>query len=437
MEATKARANKGLNWRIGVLLLLCALIPARAQETTEAASRGFTLHEATFYSSYYSVGVPDYLIGAGVPLLSRGYDIGIGGSAILGYSNQGERSSLHFRYTPSYTGRVRYSDLAAFSNSMDLQFGRSITPRSRFSLGVAGSVMNREEIQFGALRAASAPTEVSATNPAVTGDPAAQSLFFGSRILSVNARAGLQHAISPRLTLNTGLGGMRMQYLSNRSFAGNDTPVLVPHVTSGLGDVGLSYRLNPRTNVGLAFEAVNQRSRVQNSIITNLRATADRALTPRFAVSGYGGVGQFRGSLQVPQIQYIAGGAMNFRAHAHMLTAAVDRRISDIYGIGGTSTIGVSGSWRWDRRVAWMALGMGWTRISSITFPATALHGNFEVGRRIAGSFGLSAGYAYMAYQNTPLLTGSLLGQHAVRIALSWMPHSRSTPVVRNTPADR
>jgi hypothetical protein len=412
--------------------VICLTGSADGQETAAEPSRRFGLREVTTYSSWYSSGLPDYFLGAGGSLLNRRSDIAAGGAMVFGYSSFTERSNIAFRVTPSYTGRVRYSDLASFSNSVDLQFGRAISPRLRFVVATNANVMNREEIQFGVrgdLLDSDIPGVIPDPGTVGIADPSTQALFFGSRILTATAHTGLQYAVTPRLSISVGGGGMRTQYLSNRSFNGEVAQPFIPHVTAGLADVNLTYRLSPRTNIGGHVAATNQRSAVQDSVITNYRGSADRALTPRLSVSGYGGIGQFRGSLQVPQVQYLAGGGVNFRAGINTFTVAADRRISDIYGVGSSSTLAFSGTWRLDRRAGWVSSSYGWTKLDGALLAATTMRGTFEVGRRLTGNAGIMAGYAYIAFRNTPLLGNNLSSQHAVRFALTWMPFA-PRPVV-------
>jgi hypothetical protein len=332
---------------------------------------------------------------------------------------------------------LRYSDWNAFSNAINMQIDHSINARLRFVVSAAGAIRNREEFQFGQIGTVAPVGTPSTTQPAVDlpsqglGDTAAQSLFFGSRILTANVHTGIQYSLSPRLSITGGIAGTRMQYLQNRR-DGVQTNGLIPQVTALLGDVSVSYDLTPRTSIGASFDTSRQQSRLQDAIITNGRVSVERAMSQRWFVNAYAGAGRFR-SLQrtditSEQLQYLAGGGVTYRSYAHTITGSFDRRVSDMYGIGASNTRALTGLWRWAplRAPAWIALGFSRTELQSFAFPATTWRGTAEVGRRIGGNIAIVGGYAYMGYSNVAFQTNGMLGQNAVRIALSWIPQAQA-----------
>lgn len=431
------RANRqyGNRW-IWLLSLISAAAPAVAQEPVPATRYGFSVREATAYSSYYSLGLPPSLIGSGSPLLETGYDVAIGGAAVLAFDKPGERTTFSIQYTPSYTRRVRYSDWSAFSNSTTIQLDHLINSRLRFAISAVGAILNREEFQFGDISPVSSVPNSSFAGSLLNegvGDPAAQYLFFGSRILTANVHTGLRYALSPRLLLRGGVAGSRTQYLRSRIDDNSAQPArLIPQVTSFIGDLGATYQITPRTAIGGRFDSARQQSRLQNAVISNLRASVERAMTEHWFVNAYGGLGQFR-SLDrfdptAGQVQYLAGGSATYRNLEHTIIAAVDRRISDVYGVGASNTLSLSGSWQWmpPRAHVWLSLGFSRTDLQSIILPATTWRGTAEVGRRITGNIAIVGGYAYMGYSNVAINTNGMLGQNAIRIALSWIPRPQA-----------
>lgn len=408
--------------------------PAQAQTEAAPAPRpGFSVREVTLFSSYYSQGLPPSLINSALPGYSTRYDTTFGGSAILAFARaSGERTHFGLQYTPSYTRRVRYSGWSSLGNAVNMQFDHAFAPRLRFTIGAAGAIRNREELQFGSIAVANpssglAPGEIAGLPP--LGDQATQFLVFGSRILTANVRTGVQYSVSPRLILSMGVSGSRTQYLRNGSNQQSQTSALIPRVTAFLGDVGITYNLSPRMSIGGTFDSARQQSQLQEAIITNGRVSIDRALTQYWSVNAYGGVGQFRSLRQTDptpsQLQYVGGAGVAYRRQAHTLLAAFDRRASDAYGVGATSSRSVSGSWRWapPTGAAWLALGMSRTEIQSLFFPATSLRGTAEIGRRLMGGTAIVLTYTYMGYSGLPTELQRAIGQHAVRVGFAWISH--------------
>jgi hypothetical protein len=434
----------GYSRRCGLWLFCAAYValPVAAQQQQEAAptaQSGFSIRETSIYSTYYSTGIPPSLIASGLASGQTGSDIAIGASTVFAYAKQSDRTNVSLLFTPTYSRRVHFTDWSAFSNSLALQFTRSISTRFQFLVGGGAALRNREEFQFNPVSSVPS-TGGSASNPTIPmptpegqADPAAQSLFFGSRILTANVRMGVRYMLTPRLSLTSGVGSNRTQYLHSRR-DGNlqQQTAVIPQVTSILGDFGMSYDLSSRTNIGASVDTSKQQSRLQNALISNARVQVQRILTRHWTVSGYGGVGMFRSlqqQLVTPssgQLQYITGGSATFQSHAHTIIGSFDRRIADIYGIGASNSNSLSASWRWARPTSrfWTSIGFGQTELQSISFPATTWRGTAEIGRRMSGSLAMTASYSYMGYANTLLPTGSY-NQHALRAGFTWVPGVR------------
>jgi hypothetical protein len=426
------------------LWLFCAAyaaLPVAAQQRQEAASpatSGFSIRETSMYSTYYSSGIPPTLIASGLASGQTGSDIAIAASTVFAYTKQNDRTSTSLLFTPTYSRRVHYTDWSAFSNSLTLQFTRSVTTRFQFLVSGGAALRNREEFQFNPV--SPVPSTGGVSNPVTPmptpegqADPATQSLFFGSRILTANVRTGMRYMLTPRLAITSGIASNRTQYLHSRRDENlQQQTAVIPQVTSILGDFGVTYDLSTRTNIGGSVDTSKQQSRLQNALISNARMQVQRILTRHWTVSGYGGVGQFR-SLQPQsvapssgQLQYIAGGSATFQSQAHTIIGSFDRRIADIYGIGASNSNSTSASWRWAKPTSrfWTSVGFGQTELQSLAFPATTWRGTAEVGRRMAGNVAMTASYAYMGYANALLPTGSF-NQHSVRIGFSWTPGIR------------
>jgi hypothetical protein len=415
------------------LWLFCAAyaaVPVAAQQQQEAPPQtGFFIRETSIYSTYYSVGIPPSLIASGLAS-SAGADAAFAGSTAFAYVKQTERTTMSLLYTPSYSRRVRYSDWSAFNNSLDLNFSRSITPRLDLLFTGAGAVRNREDFQF---------NPVSGTPPAGTpapprldgeADPATQSLLFGSRILTANARLGVNYAITPRLSFTSGVGSNRSQYLrASRDENLQQTTAVIPQVTSVMADMGVDYSLSPQTSIGARISSNRQQSRIQDVLISNARFEVQHALTRRWSVGGYGGMGQFRTLTQSlgsgpsnGRLQYIGGGNATFQTLSHTISGSFDRRISDLYGLGSSSSSSINGLWNWARPNSrfWTSVGFGRTQLNSIGLPVTTWRGSGMIGRRISNDVAITATYSYMAYANTLIQQSGMFEQNSVRVGVTW-----------------
>lgn len=445
---------------LGVVAWAC--LPLFAQQepvpTAPPPRSGFTIVEASLFSSYYSLGLPPYLIGSAAPSVDVGYDVTVGGAATFSLAKPGERTSLALQYTPSYTARMRYSEWNSFGHSLTANVGHSVSSRLRFGLAVAGSIRNREEflfspIQTSAIAAASGSlqdlsqalsgagvatgSQMSLSAGASAGDTAAQSLFFGNRILTANARAGIDYSITPRLSLTFGVGGSRTQYFRDRDQEVISSAVL-PQVTGVTGDIGLTYSLTPRTSIGFSGDSTRQQSRLQDLLITNGRVSVERSMGPHWFVNGSAGGGNYRvlrhTGLASEPLQYLLGAGLGYRSYSQTLLASFDHRVSDLYGVGATNTRSVSGSWRWapPRLRTWLSAAVSRVELQSIAYPATTWRVTGEIGREIGHGFALVGGYSFLAYSNLVLMGDELLDQSAVRVALNWAPRPRTAAPAGN-----
>src|SRR5579872_5000152 len=92
----------GLEWTTGTLRAQDSGIPAPVPRG------GFQIRSISGYAEYYSSSLPNN--GGYQPAATNlPSDAGAGGSAVFDWTKFTDRSSFSLSYTPSYTGRVRYS----------------------------------------------------------------------------------------------------------------------------------------------------------------------------------------------------------------------------------------------------------------------------------------------------------------------------------------
>jgi hypothetical protein len=77
---------------------------------------GIHLYGVSAHTSYYSTGLPESF--GYIPGQNLQGDVSMGGAASFGWVRSGPSSSFSIGYSPSYTGRVRYSEWNAFNHAL-------------------------------------------------------------------------------------------------------------------------------------------------------------------------------------------------------------------------------------------------------------------------------------------------------------------------------
>ena len=425
--------------------------PVRAQETVPAATapyRGLELRSISAYAVYYSNTMPGSGGFQALPT-QLGADIAMGGSAQIGWMRTGQHSTFSLVYTPSYTGRVRYSSWNALNHALSLNAARRIARWDvRFSVSadlsnfegflfsptafdnVASAAPNSADLSAAVLGQPSGNTQVSAIlNSAPVVESAARALLYGERVFTSAAQATVSYSFSPRLSLNFSGGTARNQHLDDNQNSSAQSLYLLPDTTSGNASMGLSYSLSPRTQLGAAVTTSRVMSDLYDGYSTTSTASLGRTLGRRWFVQAHGGMGVMHPvretGVQASGPHPVWGGSVGFRTYAHTFLGAYDRTVSDAYGVGVNATSTSSASWRWNRprRTWWLSGSLNWQQLQGTASQAMS---NWRTaagwGRTLTTHLAALAEYAYLNYSGGLGTAFYSRSQSAVRFSIVWDP---------------
>lgn len=374
-------------------------------------------------------------------------DVSGGGSAVFEWTKSSERSAFSLTYTPSYTGRVRYSSLNAFNHRLSLNATRKLAPQWTFGFSMGADLSTREQFLFSPTtlsNVASVPSTFddltgamlsskSTNNPqlasVLTSAPLIESpvsnLLYGQRMFTSSAHTSLSYSYSPRFSVTFSGGGGRTQHVSDGQATTTSNTYLIANTTSGNASVAVSYSLSPLTQLGGTVTTNRVSSSIQDAYTTTSRATLGRTLGRRWFIQIHGGVGV---SNLVRQTSFapstkphpVAGGSLGFKAFSHTLLGSFDRTVNDAYGLGASTNSSATASWRWGRpgRAWWLESSVGWQRLEGNAF--TNISGwrtSAGFGRAVGAHLALLTQYAYLHYERKPAYN---LSQSAVRVSLVW-----------------
>jgi hypothetical protein len=454
--ALRALARWALRVTCVSLALLILGAPAgilRGQEATDltsASPSGFRISSLSGYAVYYSSGLPEGSIQpTGMALPS---DLGLGGSAQLDWTYIGEKSRVMFSYTPSYTGRLRFSAWDALNHSASFNAARQFG-RWKFGLSAGADLSSLSESVFSptvfasvaAVPAtfndlASALLTGSATNAQLasllTGAPLVESparnLFFGDRMFTSAAQTSLAYAPTPRTSVKLGASMSRSQHLSNDTSGATQNDYLIPRTTSVGAVLDVSYSRSSRTQLDVSVNSNRIASIIQDVYSTMATASLGRKMGRRWLLQVSGGMGKInpvRNMFAVDTaLQPVVSGSLGFRTQSQTFLGSYGRSVSDSYGLGAASTTSVGGSWRWGRhgRSWWIESSVNWQELGGAAFANSS-------GWRAEGGFGRSMGshialltqYVYLRYSQQ-LATVPSMSQTAVRVSMIWnrLPHA-------------
>ncbi len=431
------------------------LLGQEAQTPPPTSGQGFQLLNLSGYGVYYSSSLPatGYQLGAG-QLLS---DVGAGGSARLGWMSFGDRSSFSLVYTPSFTGRFRYSEWNALNHAVALKAITHPAPRWTLAFAANGDYSSLDQFLFaptGYSAAVAAPGQFSDLASALlagrfsspqlasvfTGAPTAQSplrsLLYGQRMFTVGGQLSASYAHSPRLSFTFTADGTRNQHVQGNRLisAGND--YLLADTTSASGSATFNYSVSPVTQLGGMVTATRIDSSFYEGYTDKSVLTVGRTVAGRWLLQARGGVGVSKplrfytpGKLSTAAAP-VAGASIGFRAFAHTFLASFDRTVSDSYGIGASTSVNANGTWRWSRpgNSWWMEAGGGWEQLQgSGVYNTSAWRTSVGLGRAVGSHTALLTQYVYLNYYGQINGLSVNAGQSAVRVSVIWTPHPENS----------
>lgn len=454
MQNMETRDHNGVKRRAlctgwtAVLSLVAAAGALQAQEGANAARtpQGFAIYNISGYTVYYSASLPE----GSFPVANTNLpsDVGIGGSAQLGWTRIGEESRIVISYTPSYTGRLRLSAWNAFNHQLNFNAERKV---GRWKIGAATSadLSNLSEFMFSPTvysTVAAAPVSFDDLASAMlagkytnaqlasilTGAPLVESparnLFYGQRMFTTALRATVSYAPTPRVLVTLNANASRYQHLSDTAADLGQSAYLIPKTTSVGAGLSVSYAQSPRTQWGVSVDSARVVSSVQDAYASSTNVSLGRTMGRSWFTQLSGGVGvitPLRNTYIVdthPQPVFNASLGVHLRSHT--LIGSFGHAVSDSYGLGANSTNSASGTWRWHQpgRGWWIDNTLSWQHLSGNAF-ANVSGWRIEsgYGRAVGDHSALLAQYVYLHYSqlDTSLAT---LTQNAVRVSLVWSP---------------
>jgi hypothetical protein len=428
-------------------------MPAQDANAPAALPRpGFEIRSISVNTVYYSNGLPDRGVGFQTGATKLSSDLGIGGSIVFDWTRFTERSTFSLNYTPSYTGRIRYSTLDALNHAFSLNTTRKLAPRWRWGFFARGDYRSLEQSLFAANSlsnvasvqsnfsdlAAGMLTSKFANNPqlgvVLTNSPLpdspVQNLLYGQRMFIASANTSLSYSFSPRLSITFGGGGSRSQHVSDNQPLAATPSFEILNATSGSANIGISYSLSPTTQLSGSVNTNRTASTLQDAYTTNATAALGRTLRRRWLAQIHGGFGlanPVRQALTPPPTipRPIIGGSLVYKTFSQTFLGSFDRTVSDAYGLGATTTSTAGAAWRWrhpgnswwiESSFSWQLLNDG--ALGDISGWRTTTGLNRAIGSYIV----LFTQYAYMNYSQSFRVSESRFSQHAVRVAMMWTP---------------
>jgi len=432
-----------------VLLVFGLGLPAlRAQERGTPAippNGGLQVLSVSAYGVYYSTTLPST---GGFQPTNLGSDVGVGGSAQIGLTNSGQHSTFSFVYTPSYTGRIRYSSWDALNHNLSLNATRRLAARWNLGFSVSGDLSNFEgslfsptvlsnvasvSANFADLSAAmlgrsstNAPL-VSILNSAPLVESPARTLLYGERMLTSAAHTSLSYSYSRHFSIIFNAGAARSQHLGGSQNDQAQNLYLLPTTTSGNASLGISYSLSSRTQFGATVATSRVVSDLYDGYSTSSTASLGRTLGRRWFLQIHGGVGLMnpvqRTSVQPTGPHPVAGGSLGFRISSQTFLGSYDRTVSDSYGVGASTTSTSSATWRWNRPGGgwWLEGSFSWQQLQGVASQnLSSWRATASWGRRLGPRAALLTQYVYLNYSGRVENSPYSQSQSAMRVSVVW-----------------
>jgi hypothetical protein len=401
---------------------------------------------ASSYAVYYSSSLPNSG-GFQASPVSLPSDLGLGGSVEIRLSAPGEHSSFTLTYTPSYTGRVRYSSVNALNHALTLNATRRLAPQWTLGFSLNGNLSNTERFLFSpttlgnvaslsanfndlagaVLSQRSANTELSSVlNTAPLVESPVRALLYGDRMFTSAVQTTATYSYSPRLSVTLSGGAARSQRVSEDLVASS---YLIPTTTSADASVAMSYSLSPLTQVGGNVTSTRTSSSLYDAYTTTSTASLGRKMGRYWFWQIHGGIGianplrQLSVSSSPSKPHPVVGGSLGLRTFSHTVLASYDRTASDPYGLGASTNSSSTVNWRFNRPGSrWLLDGsVSWQQLQGTASQNTsAWRATAGFGRVLSAHLVCLTQYAYLSYSGTLGSSAYNASTSAVRVSLDW-----------------
>ncbi|MBV6433915.1 MAG: hypothetical protein IANPNBLG_04149 [Bryobacteraceae bacterium] len=422
--------------------------------------KGWSIYNITGSFGYSTLALPVDQLAFSLQRLESDYD-GTA-SASFGYNYKGEKGAVSLLYSPSLVGRVRYSDLNAFNQSLNLTASRQIAPRWDLSVSVAGSDTSLDQALFTPAILSGSTTPVATLDDLIrassggqytsdqlasflTGTPyvvtPSRSLVFGTKYFTTGLNTSLKHRYSPRLSFEVSLGASRTQTRNNsRQDLQGQLNFLIPRMTSEQAGVSMDYSWSPRTQIGVRGTASQIDSTLGRYIVGNTRLFVSRKLTPHWFASVSAGpaflevlrLGIFAGFRQPSGLGYAADGNVGYTMGDHSLMASYTRSVGDTFGFQSASSDSAGGSWQWAPagRLWVLYASGGLQRLrGGVLGDVQFAQANVGLARYLNRQFSVNFTYGYVDRRTGGAAAAGILQQNlngfSTRVTLVWSPEGQ------------
>jgi hypothetical protein len=408
---------------------------------------GIQIHGVSVYSAYYSSGTP---FGLNVPFSGPlAENVYAGASASFGWSKRGQQSNATVIYSPSYVRTIRTNDFSTVNHDLTMNWSTKLGAKWAFGASAAAMISNLEQLMFtptqlsnvaslpasfdelaGAILAGRSTNFQLAsmlTSAAALNSPE-RAFLYGNRMLGTSAQVSLSYAASQRSSITLGLYATRVQRLEPAGASEAAAGFLIPQTTSGGVNLGWSYSLSPRTQVGAEVGTSRVFSRFQEAYITRGGTSIGRIMSRRWFVQARFGAGYLkfvRQTIAVPRTtDYVAGAALGYKTTGHTFLAAYDRTIGDSYGAGAGSTSAISGTWSWRAGRSWsISSSVGHQKLEGSALGAgKSWSASAGLAKSLGSQMYLGLQYGYVQFPAFAISSRGDLSQNGGRVSLTWTP---------------
>ena len=424
-----------------------------------APRTGARLYNFSFFGDYYSNGLPANFSTGGGNLQS---DVAYGGSIGMGWIRTGPRLNVTVQYTPTYTGRMRYSSLHSFGHDLSANFNLVLSPKWTVVFNAAGMIRDLQRSMFAPTavgQLASAPATfnglasslVSGQNtnlqvgavlnaPPVATSPTT-AILYGNQYLTAGLSTNVTYTRSERFHISFGVNATRSQSLSQTTSAALGTPIpVLPRSTYGNVTVSAFYGLTQRLTLSGGWDGQQSLSSRQGaslvgkSFIQNTSANLGYMAGMRWLFTVGGGVGILPSALRTTAgvsthtpsgLRYLANGSVAYKFYSQTLIVRVNRTTSNAYGLGATTTLLGDLGWTWARPGSlWAATATaGYQSFGSQAGFSSGLggwRGTAALNRLLTRNLTVGADYSFLRNTGVFNAVSYSLNRSAVQVILTW-----------------
>ena len=428
-----------------------AIAPADTPQSGTVVGRHgkFELYNVTTsvgYSSLGNFGTSSSALGT----LGADYDITSAVSA--GYSSTGEGGYFSLIYTPSYTRRIRFSNLSAFDQSLALSLRHNLTGRSTLKTSLDISDATVQQLAFVPSTFANAAAAngtsgdvlrgIVGQSPASvqvdeafaqrdTGNAAILAGLFGSRVLTGAAHLEYDWAATARSQLFVATDASRDQPLEANTELGQQSQSTLRSSAESVS-AGWNHSVSPRTTTGFAVGYHRSRSGYFNGDVTDANYTVGQEFRNRWFTTASAGLGrvsigpQTSGAPVRTSLQWLSSGSVGVKGHGQSVIFHAARSGGDSYGLGSDSSTSAGLSWNWtpSRHAYSLFVDNSYQRLregGTSNVAAWTLGGGAE--KRITRQATASLSLAYLDSSGQTLISGQpRISGYQIQLTIAWSP---------------